>query len=167
MKDQIQVPDLYLDYLISSFGAVTATNLSAVLDGAISHDQVTRMLSQPAQTSKNLWLRVKPLVREIETDDGVLIIDDSITEKPSTAESPLIGWHYDPSKDCIVKGINFISALYHHQEVSLPVGVHLVIKSDSETDPKTGKSQRKALFSNNHYCRFWLAQAVPNHLRFR
>lgn len=41
------------------------------------------MLAQPAQTSKELWLRVKPLVRAIESDDGVLIIDDSITEKPS------------------------------------------------------------------------------------
>ena len=167
MKDQIQVQDLYIDYLISSFGAVTATNLSAVLDGAISHDKVTRMLSQPAQTSKNLWLRVKPLVRKIESDDGVLIIDDSITAKPSTDESPLICWHYDHSKDRIVKGINFISALYHHQDVSLPVGVHLVIKSDYKTDPKTGKRQRQALFSKNHYCRSLLAQAVQNHLRFR
>ena len=165
MKDQVQ--DLYIDYLISSFGAVTATDFSAVLDGAISHDKATRMLSQPAQTSKDLWLRVKPLVRQVESDDGVLIIDDSIVEKPSTDESPLVCWHYDHSKDRTVKGINFISAVYHNQDLSLPVGVHLVIKSDYEVEPKTGKRKRKALFSKNHYCRSLLSQAIQNGLHFR
>lgn len=162
-----EVQDLYIDYLISSFGAVTATHLSEVLDGAISHDQVTRMLARPPQTSKDLWLRVKPLVRSIESDEGVLIIDDSITEKPSTDESPLICWHYDHSKDRTIKGINFISALYHSKEVSLPVGVHLVMKPDYQTDPKTGKRKRQALFTKNHYCRSLLAQAVQNRLCFR
>ncbi|NJO17914.1 MAG: transposase [Thioploca sp.] len=165
MKNEVQ--DLYIDYLISSFGAVTATHLSEVLDGAISHDKVTRMLAQPAQTSKELWLRVKPLVRAIESDDGVLIIDDSITEKPSTDESPLICWHYDHSKDRTIKGINFISARYHSKEVSLPIGVHLVMKPDYQTDPKTGKRKRKAWFTKNHYCRSLLAQAVQNRWCFR
>ncbi|MCX7739699.1 MULTISPECIES: hypothetical protein [Thermaceae] len=36
--------DLYTDYLLSSFGAATATGLSRMVDGAISHDQITRML---------------------------------------------------------------------------------------------------------------------------
>ena len=37
--------ELYSDYLLSSFGATTATGLSALVEGAISHDQVTRFLS--------------------------------------------------------------------------------------------------------------------------
>ena len=37
--------DLYSDYLLSSFGATTTTGLSALVDGQISHDQVTRVLS--------------------------------------------------------------------------------------------------------------------------
>ena len=165
MTDLIE--DLYTDYLICSFGAVTATGLSTVLDGTISHDKITRKLSEPAQTSKSHWLKVKPFVRQIESDDGVLIIDDSIDEKPYTDESPLICWHYDHSKDRTIKGINFISALYHSQGVSLPVGVHLVVKSDYETDTKTGKRKRKALFSKNHYARHLMAQAVQNKIRFR
>ena len=32
--------DLYRDYLISSFGQTTATGLSALLDGLISHDRI-------------------------------------------------------------------------------------------------------------------------------
>jgi len=164
MKNEIL--ELYIDYLISSFNATTATDLSRVLDGDVSHDAITRMLASPAQTSKDLWLRVKPLVREIESDEGVLIVDDSIVEKPSTDESPLICYHYDHCHGRLVKGINFISAVYHHGDVSLPVGVHLVMKSDYEVDPKTGKRKRKSLFTKNDYCRSLLAQAVKNQLKF-
>ena len=69
---------LYSDYLLSSFGATTATGLSSLLDGQISHDQVTRFLSQAEYTSKELWHQVKSVVRTIEREDGVLIFDDTI-----------------------------------------------------------------------------------------
>ncbi len=38
--------DLYTDYLITSFSHTTATGLSGLVDNAISHDPVTRFLSQ-------------------------------------------------------------------------------------------------------------------------
>ncbi len=38
--------ELYSDYLLSSFGKATATGLSAMVDGAVSHDAVTRWLSE-------------------------------------------------------------------------------------------------------------------------
>ena len=34
--------ELYTDYLISSVGAATATGLSEMVDGTVSHDRVTR-----------------------------------------------------------------------------------------------------------------------------
>jgi hypothetical protein len=37
--------ELYTDYLISNTSFATATGLSAMLDGDVSHDQVTRFLS--------------------------------------------------------------------------------------------------------------------------
>ncbi len=54
-----QILDLYSDYLLSSFGQTTATGLSRLLEGEISHDQVTRMLSSPKITSKAWWKLVK------------------------------------------------------------------------------------------------------------
>ena len=36
--------DLYTDYLLSSTGPTTAMGLSRLLDGALSHDHVTRWL---------------------------------------------------------------------------------------------------------------------------
>jgi hypothetical protein len=44
--------DLYTDYLLTSFGYTTATGLSRLLDGDVSHDQVTRFLAQRDFTSK-------------------------------------------------------------------------------------------------------------------
>jgi hypothetical protein len=37
--------DVYSDYLISAFGQTTATGLSALLNGEISHDQMQRSLA--------------------------------------------------------------------------------------------------------------------------
>jgi hypothetical protein len=85
--------DLYTDYLISSFGPVTATGLSLVLEGSLSHDQVTRLLNSAPKTSADLWKIVKPLVRAIAAPEGTLSSDDSISEKPYTDENDLIAWH--------------------------------------------------------------------------
>lgn len=57
--------DLYVDGLISSFGAVTG--LSDLADRMTSHDKITRMLSVKPRTSEDLRFVVKPLIREIES----------------------------------------------------------------------------------------------------
>ena len=87
--------ETYSDYLISSFSYTTATGLSGMLDGAISHDKITRFLSSENFDAKTLWKTVKPLVRKDERSDGVLIVDDTVEEKPYTDESELVCWHYD------------------------------------------------------------------------
>ena len=46
--------ELYSDYLISSFNYTTATGLSAALNGQISHDAITRLLSGDELDSKQL-----------------------------------------------------------------------------------------------------------------
>ena len=116
-----QLLELYSDYLLSSFGATTATGLSALVDGAISHDQVTRFLSAADYTGRTLWQQVKPLVRQIEQDDGVLLVNDTIQEKPHTDENERICWHYDHSQNRSVKRINLFNCVYHAGGVSLPV----------------------------------------------
>jgi hypothetical protein len=44
--------------------------LSGLVDNAISHDPVTRFLSQQDFTSKELGKVIKKTVREIETGEG-------------------------------------------------------------------------------------------------
>src|SRR6266567_4492795 len=112
MNDK-ELLDLYSDYLISSFGQTTGTGLSALLGGSVSHDRIQRFLSRKEFTSADLWLLVKAHVRAIEQADSYIIVDDSISEKPYTDENDIIAWHYDHSSDRMVKGINFMSAIYH------------------------------------------------------
>lgn len=158
--------DLYTDYLIRSFGQATATGLSQLLDGEFSHDQVTRFLASQPKTSADLWRVVKPLVRQVERDKAVLIIDDSIEERPHTDENELIGWHGDDAKQRHVKGINFLTALYCANEAALPVAFDLVTKTEHYQDSKTGKAKRCSEMTKNARYRLLLLACAHNQLRF-
>ena len=81
MSDWEELVDLYTDYLIVVNGEATATGLSDVVDNEISHDKFTRMLSSGEFNSRYLWKKVKKSVRQIESEEGCLIIDDTIVEK--------------------------------------------------------------------------------------
>src|SRR3990170_1016886 len=120
--------ELYSDYLLSAFSHTTATGLSRMTDGAVSHDKITRFLSEKELDSRALWRLVKPLVRDLEREEGVLIIDDTIEEKPYTDESELVCWHYDHSKGRNLKGINLLSTLYQVGDASIPVAFELIKK---------------------------------------
>src|SRR5512145_951036 len=158
--------DLYSDYLISAFGQTTATGLSSLLNGEISHDQMQPALAGEEPTSADLWRTAKPHVRKIESADGVMIVDDSIAEKPYTDENDIICWHYDHSQQRTVKGINFVTCLYHNRSVSLPVGFELVRKTKRYTDPKDGKEKRRSEKTKNEMYRDLLQQAVRNQIPF-
>jgi hypothetical protein len=162
-----RIADLYSDYLLASFGATTATGLSELLEGEISHDQVTRYLAGPKKTARDLWQTVKAVVRDVQSEAGVLIIDDSIEEKPYTDENDIVCWHYDHSKDRMLKGINFLTALYSSQGVSVPVGFHVVAKTEKYTDAKTQKEKRRSPVSKNEVCHELIKQAVRNRIPFR
>ena len=88
-----------------------------------------------------MWLTVKSYVRQIQSDDGVIIVDDSIA------------WHYDHTKGYSAKGINSIAALYHVGDISLPVNYRLVEKTEFYTDKKTGKEKRKSPITKNDHHR--------------
>jgi DDE superfamily endonuclease len=159
--------DLYSDYLISAFGQTSATRLSSLLNGEISHDQTQRWLAGEKQTAADLWRIAKPHVRKIEDENGVMIVDDSIAEKPYTDENDIICWHYDHSQQRNVKGINFVTCLYHNHGVSLPVGVELVQKAERYTDPKSGKEKRRSNRTKNEMYRDLMQQAVKNQIPFK
>lgn len=159
--------ELYTDYLISTSGYATATGLSAVLDGEISHDKVTRFLSEREYTSRDLWREVKWAVRKVEQSDGVLIFDDTIQEKAWTDENEVMCWHYDHCKGRSVKGINLLNALYHSGEVSLPVGFEVVRKPLQFCDLETRHVKRAAEVTKNELMREMIGACLANQLKFR
>jgi len=162
-----EILDLYTDYLLSSFGQTTATGLSTLMDGAISHDQVSRMLASPKMTSKDWWRMVKPHVRKIEQADGVMIMDDSIEEKAYTDENEIICWHYDHAKGRNVKGINFLTTLYYAQGIALPIAFEIISKTERYMDKKTGKEKRRSETTKNEYYRHMLQAVCRNQVPFK
>jgi hypothetical protein len=159
--------EIYTDYLISSFGATTATGLSAMLDDSVSHDHVTRFLSNNEFTSKDLWLYVKPLVREIEkANDGVLIFDDTIQEKAWTDENEIMCWHYDHCSGRTVRGLNILNAVYYCADVSIPVAFEVIRKPTMFCDLKTRQVKRSSEVTKNELLREMFSVCVRNSLKF-
>jgi len=170
MQDKL---DLYTDFLLTTVHQATATGLSKVVDGAVSHDSITRLLTENEFSSKDLWHSVKPLVRQHQTEDGCLIFDDSIIEKQYTDESPLVCWHFDHSTNRGVKGINLLTAFYHthhpDQELPLrvPVSFELILKTVHFCDLKTKKEKRQSPVTKNELLRQMVQQSIHNQLKFK
>lgn len=160
--------DLYTDYLISQNKYATATGLSDMLDNQISHDKITRFLNTNQFDSKTLWNYMKSTIREHEQDQGgVLIIDDTIEEKPYTDENEIISWHFDHTKNRSVKGINLLTALIHYDNgITLPIGYDTVTKDVSYQDKKTQKPKRRSSITKNVRMKHLLKQAVLNQVKF-
>ena len=166
--------DLYSDYLIANLGQASATGCASVLDHAISHDAITRFLGQEIQDGKALWVQVKSLVKQHQHDDGCLIFDDTIIEKPYMDESDLVAWHWDHCKNRSVKGIQLLSAFYVSPlrtdslcPVRIPVTFSLIRKDVLVDDPKTEKQKRKSALSKNELVRHMVAQMIANGLKFK
>ena len=168
-----QLLDLYTDYLIASPAQTTATGLSELLKGQYSHDKITRFLNQETYSPKRYWQCIKPTVRRIEHDDGVIDVDDTIEEKPYTDENDIVCWHFDHTTHTHVKGINILNFVYHRTfddgtDFSLPLAYEIIAKTQTYVDKKTGKTKRKSPVTKNALMRGRLNILVDtNRVKFR
>ena len=148
--------DLYTDYLLSSTGPTTATGLSRLLEGALSHDHITRWLSSAPWGSAEVWQQAKPLIRQAEARCGgaefaVLIADDSVLEKARTGANELICTHWDHRQQRYVKGLNFVTLLYQAGALALPIAIELVRKTVEVWDAKSQQTKYQSPFTKNEY----------------
>ncbi len=138
--------DLYSDYLLSSPTMVSAIVMVKMLNDTYSHDAVTRMLAQPELSQQKFWKQVKRVIRQVESEFGVISVDDSIEHKPHSTENELISWHYDHTKGISVKGINMVTFTYVNElademKVKIPLAWELVRKD--KLVEKTEKKEDK------------------------
>ena len=117
-------------------------------------------------TRARLWQVVKKAVRACESEEAVLIFDDTIQEKPHTDESELICWHYDHSKGRSVKGVNLLNAVYHSQGGTFPVAFEAVKKPCQYCDLETRRLKRKSDRTKNEMMRDMLSVCQQNQLTF-
>lgn len=155
--------DLYTDYLLATPKQATCTGLSEVLHGQISHDRFTRLLTSDRLDSKCVWKQAKALVKEmVDSSDCIVVgIDDTIQEKPYSRENELNCWHYDHTKGQTVKGINFLSAVLTTDELTTPIAVEFVHKSETVVDEQ-GQLRRQSPVTKNELFRQMLHQCWQN-----
>jgi hypothetical protein len=164
--------DLYSDYLLSSMGQTSATGLSTLLDGAIKHDKITQFLSGNTFSSKDLWLKVKPLVRTHESAKACLVFDDVLIEKAYMDENELICWHWDHAEKRNVKGINLLTAFYvsaqqaQAEPLRIPIAYELVLKTVLFCELSTRKVKRQSRLTKNEMMQQMIEQAIANQVKF-
>ena len=160
--------DLYTDYCICSTEQITATGLSNMTNQKISHDSITRLLNSNKVSGKEIWGMVKPYISKYsnEKKDGILIVDDTIINKPHSKENDLICWHYDHSCGKTVKGINLLSLLYSTPDFNCPATCELIQKTSYYSDLKTKVVKRKSPVSKNELFREMISTSIKNNIDF-
>jgi len=163
--------DLYSDYLLYSNSQTTATGLSELLDGEISHDKITKFLSSEEFYGKTLWKKVKRVVRASEEKNACLIFDDTIIDKPYMDENEIICWHYDSKENRPVKGINLLSAFYScekgGQNIRLPIDYRIIAKTEEYKDEKSGETKRRSPETKNEMMQEMIKRHIQNDVKFR
>ena len=152
--------------MISSTGQTSATGLSQLVGGAVSHDQVTHWLSNSYLGSEQVWAQAKPLIRRAEQQRSadefmVLIVNDSILKKANTDPSALICTHWNHSQSRFVKGLNFVSLLYQAGALALPIAVELIEKTEAVVEPQAQKIKTRRKYTKNEYLRTMLRVVLP------
>lgn len=113
----------YITHLIVSPSGNSCVQAGEVLE--VSHDQVTRLLSDQAYSGKDLYDRVIPHLKLI---GGTLTVDDSVIDKPYSRldTNDLVGHYWSGKHHRSVRGINLIALVYTDSEgSSLPVNFRL------------------------------------------
>jgi DDE superfamily endonuclease len=170
--------DLYTDFLMTSPGIASALVMSKVLQDSYSHDSITRMLAQDEIEQSLYWKMIKPTIRQVESSEGVISVDDTIENKPYSEENELISWHFDHTVGKSVKGINIVtfnySSSFEDLTTKLPVAFDLVRKDllVEKTEKKDGKfvtrTVRQASVSKIELVRQRLQVLVfQNHVQFK
>jgi hypothetical protein len=163
--------DLYSDYLLYSSGQTTATGLSEILGGYISHGKITRALSSESFDAKALWKKVRKFVRAFEGEEASMIFDDTIVEKPYMDENEIICWYFDHKENKAVKGMNVLSAFYHSeksgQTVRLPIDYRVIAKTEEYIDKKDGKTKRRSPETKNQMMQAMIKRHIQNRVKFK
>jgi hypothetical protein len=99
----------YVEYLISTVGNFTGTNLAEHLD-EVSHDTITDYLQTERLTARTLWELVEGLI--VDSPDAFLIVDDSVQDKRYSRFIELVKLQYSGAEHGLVRGIG-IANLVH------------------------------------------------------
>jgi hypothetical protein len=105
-------PEDYIDFLIATPKAASAVEAAAVQParpGAPAHDAFTRLLHRLEPDPETLWQEAKG---QVDLTAGVLVVDDTVLDKPYARHIELVGRHWSGKHHAVVQGIDLVSLVW-------------------------------------------------------
>jgi hypothetical protein len=105
-------PEDYIDFLIAIPDDATATEAARVQPArrhAPAHDAFTRLLTRLEPDPEALWLEARP---QVDLAGGVLVLDDTVLDKPYARHIDLVGRHWSGKHKRVVQGIDLVSLVW-------------------------------------------------------
>lgn len=123
----------YIDFLIGTpkvYTCMEAARVQPIKEKAPSHDSLTRFLQREDISSEILWQEAERFVRK---DEGILVIDDSILDKPYAKKIDLVSYHWSGKHHRVVKGISLVSMVWTDGDVHIPCDYRIYDKEEGLT----------------------------------
>jgi putative transposase len=123
----------YIQFLLATPRVCSATEAARVQPDrpdAPAHDAYTRLLHRLEPDPAALWDEVRPLLR---TTGGVLVVDDSVLDKPFARHMGLVGYHWSGRHQRVVRGIDLVTLLWTDGDALWPCDYRTVNPAEGAT----------------------------------
>ena len=110
----------YLQFLIAAQSRFTCTEAARCQPDAPdspAHDAFNRLLLRLPAKTRTLWRDARKL---IDPTDGLIIIDDSVQDKPYARRMELVGSHWSGKHHRVVEGIDLMTLLWSNGQALVP-----------------------------------------------
>ena len=124
----------YIQFLLATPRVCSATEAARVQPDrpdAPAHDAFTRLLHRLEPDPTALWEEVRPLLRT--TGGGILVLDDTVLDKPFARHMGLVGHHWSGRHKRVVRGIDLVTLLWTDGDALWPCDYRLVQPAQTAT----------------------------------
>lgn len=101
--------DLYCTFLQVTSRRYSALTLSEVSPVVLSHDAVSRWLSDTKCQPKDIWEAAKP---DVVGKAGIILADETVLDKSRSNKVELVSWQYSGTEHDVIKGIGLVNMLF-------------------------------------------------------
>ena len=132
--------ELYQAFLQASSVRYSGLALSEVSPFKLSHDSISRWLSQQELRPRDVWQKAQAHIDKQAS--CLLIVDNTVLNKQYSKEIELVQYQYSGNAHEVIPGIGLVNMLWYglEQEEAIPVDYRIY---DKATDGKT---------KNLHFC---------------
>ena len=137
--------DLYNAFLQASSIRYSNLALSEVSPIELSHDIISRWLSNENFRPRELWQMVKSEVLS-KPCPSILVADDTVLAKPHSKKIGLVNYQYSGNKYDVIAGIGLVNLLWHNLDSSESIPIDYRIY-DKDSDGKTKNTHFQEMLS--------------------